>query len=250
MTIRAISAPRSSILAPDGVESPRVVVLTPGPYNSAYFEHSFLAQQMGVELVEGRDLVASDGYVWMRTTKGFERVDVIYRRIDDDFLDPTVFRTDSMLGVPGLMDVYMTGRVALANAPGTGVADDKVVYAYVPKIVKYYLGEEIILPNVPTYICAEESDRRLRAGEHRLARGQGGQRVRRLRHARRTPRLDEGAGGVRGEDSGEPEELHRAADAVAVACPDRSSATPSKAVTSISARTSSMARTSSCCLEA
>ena len=147
-------------LAPDGVDSPRVVVLTPGPYNSAYFEHSFLAQQMGVELVEGRDLVASDGYVWMRTTKGFERVDVIYRRIDDDFLDPTVFRTDSMLGVPGLMDVYMTGRVALANAPGTGVADDKVVYAYVPKIVKYYLGEDIILPNVPTYICAEESDRR------------------------------------------------------------------------------------------
>ena len=160
MTIRAISAPRSSTCAPDGIESPRVVVLTPGPYNSAYFEHSFLAQQMGVELVEGRDLVVSDGYVWMRTTKGFERVDVIYRRIDDDFLDPTVFRPDSMLGVPGLMEVYMTGRVALANAPGTGVADDKVVYAYVPKIVKYYLGEDIILPNVPTYICAEESDRR------------------------------------------------------------------------------------------
>ena len=147
-------------LAPDGVESPRVVVLTPGPYNSAYFEHSFLAQQMGVELVEGRDLVASDGYVWMRTTKGFERVDVIYRRIDDDFLDPTVFRPDSMLGVPGLMDVYMAGRVALANAPGTGVADDKVIYAYVPKIMKYYLDEDIILPNVPTYVCAEESERR------------------------------------------------------------------------------------------
>jgi uncharacterized circularly permuted ATP-grasp superfamily protein len=147
-------------LAPEGVESPRVVVLTPGPYNSAYFEHSFLAQQMGVELVEGRDLVATDGFVWMRTTKGFERVDVIYRRIDDDFLDPTVFRPDSMLGVPGLMEVYSAGRVALANAPGTGVADDKVIYAYVPKIVKYYLGEDIILPNVPTYICAEEADRR------------------------------------------------------------------------------------------
>jgi uncharacterized circularly permuted ATP-grasp superfamily protein len=146
-------------LAPQGVESPRVVVLTPGPYNSAYFEHSFLAQQMGVELVEGRDLVASDGFVWMRTTKGFERVDVIYRRLDDDFLDPKVFRADSMLGVPGLMEVYMAGRVALANAPGTGVADDKVVYAYVPKIVKYYLGEDIILPNVPTYICAEDTDR-------------------------------------------------------------------------------------------
>jgi uncharacterized circularly permuted ATP-grasp superfamily protein len=147
-------------LAPDGIASPRVVVLTPGPYNSAYFEHSFLAQQMGVELVEGRDLVVSDGFVWMRTTKGYERVDVIYRRIDDDFLDPTVFRSDSMLGVPGLMAVYTAGRVALANAPGTGVADDKVIYAYVPKIVKYYLGEDIILPNVPTYICADEADRR------------------------------------------------------------------------------------------
>ena len=147
-------------LAPPDVESPRVVVLTPGMYNSAYFEHSFLAQQMGVELVEGRDLVVSDGLVWMRTTKGFERVDVIYRRIDDDFLDPTAFRADSVLGVPGLMDVYKAGKVALANAPCTGGADDKVVYAYVPKIVKYYLGEEIILPNVPTYVCADEEDRR------------------------------------------------------------------------------------------
>jgi uncharacterized circularly permuted ATP-grasp superfamily protein len=146
-------------LAPPGVDSPRVVVLTPGIYNSAYFEHSFLAQQMGVELVEGRDLVVADGRVFMRTTKGFERVDVIYRRIDDDFLDPETFRPDSMLGVPGLMDVYKAGRVALANAPGTGVADDKVVYAYVPAIVKYYLQEEIVLPNVPTYVCAEEKDR-------------------------------------------------------------------------------------------
>jgi uncharacterized circularly permuted ATP-grasp superfamily protein len=146
-------------LTPPGVDSPRVVVLTPGIYNSAYFEHSFLAQQMGVELVEGRDLVVSDGLVWMRTTKGFERVDVIYRRIDDDFLDPKAFRADSMLGVPGLMDVYKSGRVALANAPGTGVADDKVIYAYVPAIVKYYLAEDIILPNVPTYVCAVEKDR-------------------------------------------------------------------------------------------
>ena len=129
-------------LSPPDVESPRVVVLTPGIHNSAYFEHSFLAQQMGVELVEGRDLVVSDGFVCMRTTKGFERVDVIYRRIDDDFLDPKTFRPDSVLGVPGLMDVYRAGRVALANAPGTGVADDKVVYAYVPQIVKYYLGED------------------------------------------------------------------------------------------------------------
>jgi uncharacterized circularly permuted ATP-grasp superfamily protein len=147
-------------LSPSGVDSPRVVVLTPGPYNSAYFEHSFLAQQMGLELVEGRDLVVSDGSVWMRTTKGFERVDVIYRRIDDDFLDPRTFREDSVLGVPGLMDVYKAGRVALANAPGTGIADDKVMYSYVPKIVKYYLGEDVILPNVPTYICSDPGDRR------------------------------------------------------------------------------------------
>ena len=145
-------------LAPDSVANPRVVLLTPGSYNSAYFEHSFLAQQMGVELVEGSDLVVYDGYVWMRSTKGFERVDVIYRRIDDDFLDPEAFRPDSMLGVPGLMEVYKAGNVALANAPGTGVADDKVVYAYVPRIIKYYLGEEAIIPNVPTYICAEKTD--------------------------------------------------------------------------------------------
>jgi uncharacterized circularly permuted ATP-grasp superfamily protein len=145
-------------LAPDHVTSPRCVLLTPGIYNSAYFEHSFLAQQMGIELVEGRDLVVDDGFVCMRTTKGFERVDVIYRRIDDDFLDPQCFRTDSMLGVPGLMEVYQKGNVALANAPGGGVADDKVVYAYASRIVKYYLGEDMILPNVPTYICSEPDD--------------------------------------------------------------------------------------------
>jgi len=146
-------------LSPPGLDSPRVVVLTPGPYNSAYFEHSFLAQQMGVELVEGRDLVASDGFIWMRTTKGFERVDVIYRRMDDDFIDPRVFREDSLLGVPGLFEVYAAGRVALANAPGTGVADDKAVYSYVPQIVKYYLGEDAIIPNVPTFVCADPAQR-------------------------------------------------------------------------------------------
>ena len=147
-------------IAPLRVQSPRVVVLTPGPYNSAYFEHSFLAQQMGVELVEGRDLVVIDGLVMMRTTKGFERVDVIYRRIDDDFLDPRTFRRDSALGVPGLMNVYKAGRVGLANAPGTGVADDKVVYAYIPKVIKYYLDQEPIIPNVPTFMCWEEKDRK------------------------------------------------------------------------------------------
>jgi uncharacterized circularly permuted ATP-grasp superfamily protein len=146
-------------IAPEGVYRPRVVVLTPGIYNSAYFEHSFLAQQMGVPLVEGRDLVISGGYVCMRTTKGLERVDVIYRRLDDDFLDPQVFRADSLLGVPGIVDVYRAGRIALANAPGNGVADDKVIYAYVPEMIRYYTGEEPILPNVPTYLCWRDTDR-------------------------------------------------------------------------------------------
>lgn len=146
-------------LAPAHISNPEVVVLTPGIYNSAYFEHSFLAQQMGVELVEGRDLVVHDGYVHMRTTRGLQKVHVIYRRIDDDFIDPLAFRPDSALGVPGLMEVYRAGRVALANAPGTGIADDKVVYAYVPKMIKYYMGEDAILPNVPTFLCWEDADR-------------------------------------------------------------------------------------------
>ena len=133
--------------------------MTPGPFNSAYFEHSFLAQQMGVELVEGRDLVVENDTVYMRTTAGLERVHVIYRRIDDDFLDPQVFRPDSMLGVPGVMDAYRKGRVTLVNAPGTGVADDKVIYAYVPQIIRYYLGEDAIIPNVPTYMCWDPQQR-------------------------------------------------------------------------------------------
>ena len=147
-------------LAPEQISSPTVVVLTPGIYNSAYFEHSFLAQQMGVELVEGRDLMVHEGFVCMKTTAGPERVDVIYRRIDDDFLDPQAFRADSMLGIPGVIDVYRKGRVALANAPGTGVADDKVIYAYVEKMIRYYLAEDAIIPNVPTYVCVEEDQRR------------------------------------------------------------------------------------------
>ena len=146
-------------IAPHPTGSPRVVVLTPGIYNSAYFEHSFLAQQMGVQLVEGRDLVVQGGCVFMRTTKGLERVDVIYRRVDDDFLDPEAFRPDSLLGVPGLMEAYRAGRVALANAPGNGVADDKVIYAYVPDMIRYYEGADPILPNVPTYLCWRDSDR-------------------------------------------------------------------------------------------
>ncbi len=137
-----------------------VVVLTPGLHNSAYFEHSFLAQQMGVQLVEGRDLAVMDGDVCMRTTRGYERVDVVYRRVDDDFLDPDAFRADSMLGVRGLVAAYRAGKVALANAIGVGVADDKVVYAFVPEIVRYYLGEDAILPNVPTFVCVRPQERK------------------------------------------------------------------------------------------
>ena len=147
-------------LAPYGADQPKVCLLSPGIYNSAYFEHSFLAQQMGIELVEGSDLVVSNNQVMMRTIRGFERVDVIYRRIDDDFLDPKAFRPDSLLGVPGLMDAYKAGRVALANAPGTGIADDKVIYAYVPQMIKYYLDQDAIIPNVPTYVCWDEKDQK------------------------------------------------------------------------------------------
>lgn len=134
------------------------VLLTPGCYNSAYFEHCYLARQMGIEIVEGRDLVVLDDFVYMRTTKGLVRVDVVYRRIDDDFIDPTVFRKDSVLGVPGIMQAYRAGNVALANAIGTGVADDKAVYHFVPKMIEYYLGQEAILPNVPTYLAADTKD--------------------------------------------------------------------------------------------
>lgn len=146
-------------IAPPRAEDPVIVVLSPGIYNSAYFEHAFLAQRMGVELVEGHDLTVHNGAVYMRTTRGLQRVDVIYRRIDDVFLDPKVFRADSRLGVPGLMEVYRAGKVALANAPGTGIADDKVIYKFVPEMIRFYLGEETILPNVPTYLCWDEKER-------------------------------------------------------------------------------------------
>ncbi len=147
-------------IAPARSEKPNVVLLTPGVFNSAYFEHCFLARQMGIPIVEGRDLVVRDAHVFMRTTAGLEPVDVIYRRIDDDFLDPLVFRADSMLGVPGLVNAYRSGHVALANSIGTGIADDKVIYAYVPKLIKYFLGEDAILPNVNTYLPSEPLDRK------------------------------------------------------------------------------------------
>jgi uncharacterized circularly permuted ATP-grasp superfamily protein len=145
-------------IAPPGVADPRVVLLTPGACNSAYFEHTYLARQMGIEIVEGRDLVVRDEHVFMRTTKGFQPVHVIYRRLDDDFLDPTVFRRDSMLGVAGLVGAYRAGNVSLANAIGTGIADDKVIYYFVPRMIEYYLAQEPILPNVPTYLASEPED--------------------------------------------------------------------------------------------
>jgi uncharacterized circularly permuted ATP-grasp superfamily protein len=142
-------------VAPLGVDDPTVVLLTPGMYNSAYFEHAFLAQQMGIELVEGQDLFVRDNHVFMRTTRGPQRVDVIYRRIDDDFLDPRAFRADSTLGVAGLLSVYRAGKVTLANAIGTGIADDKSIYPHVPDMIDFYLGEKPILSNVPTHVCRE-----------------------------------------------------------------------------------------------
>jgi uncharacterized circularly permuted ATP-grasp superfamily protein len=147
-------------LAPAGRPEPVIALLTPGVYNSAYFEHAFLARQMGIELVEGRDLLVHDNVVHMRTTGGLKRIDVIYRRIDDDYLDPLAFQRDSTLGVPGLLNAYRAGNVALANAIGTGVADDKAIYTYVPAIIRYYLGEEAILPNVETHLLSDETSRK------------------------------------------------------------------------------------------
>jgi uncharacterized circularly permuted ATP-grasp superfamily protein len=145
-------------VAPTGVNDPTVVVMTPGMYNSAYFEHAFLAQQMGVELVEGKDLFVNQNHVYMRTIRGPQRIDVIYRRIDDDFLDPLAFRSDSSLGVPGLLSVYRAGRVTLANAIGTGVADDKSIYPFVPDMIRFYLSEQPLLNNVPTWQCRKPDD--------------------------------------------------------------------------------------------
>jgi uncharacterized circularly permuted ATP-grasp superfamily protein len=145
-------------VAPHGIDDPTVVVMTPGAYNSAYFEHAFLAQQMGVELVEGKDLFVDDLHVYMRTTAGPRRVDVIYRRVDDDFLDPLAFRHDSSLGVSGILNCYRAGNVTLTNAIGTGVADDKSIYPFVPDMIRFYLSEEPILNNVPTYQCRKPDE--------------------------------------------------------------------------------------------
>ena len=197
-----------------------VAVLTPGQYNSAYFEHAFLAQQMGVELVEGADLFVKDNTVYMRTTSGRQRVDVIYRRLDDAYLDPLAFRKDSMLGVPGLFAAYRAGNVALANAVGTGVADDKSTYPYVPEMIRFYLKEEPILANVPTWQCREPKDlahvlENLAELVVKEVQGSGGYGMLvgpAATHA--------GARGVPQAPEGRPGELHRAADAVALHLPD------------------------------
>lgn len=162
-------------LAPDGRANPVIVLLTPGVFNSAYFEHTYLAREMGIELVEGRDLLVQDNTVYMRTTAGLQRVDVIYRRVDDDFIDPLVFRSDSVLGVPGLFNAYRAGNVVLANAVGTGVADDKAVYTYVPAMIKYYLAEDPILPNIDTFLLEDDQQRQhvLSRLEHMVVKAVG-----------------------------------------------------------------------------
>ncbi len=217
---RAAGDPASRWRRATASADPTVVLLTPGVYNSAYYEHSFLADKLGVELVEGRDLFVKDDVVFMRTTQGPKRVDVIYRRIDDDFLDPLAFRPDSALGVPGLMSAYQAGNVTLANAVGTGIADDKAVYSYMPEIVKFYLGEEPILKNVPTWRC-REAEHLSYVLDHleelvvKEVHGSGGYG------------MLVGPHGRQGDDRGVPrqaqiesDEFHRAADARALDLPD------------------------------
>ena len=194
--------------------------MTPGVYNSAYYEHSFLADKLGIELVEGRDLIVKNDEVFMRTTEGLKRVDVIYRRVDDDFLDPLTFRPDSALGVPGLMSAYAAGNITLANAVGTGIADDKAIYSYMPEIVKFYLSEEPILKNVPTWRCREPKDLVLCARQSRRARGQGSARLRRLRHADRTCRDQSDHRSVPRQAQARARRVHRPADAGALDLPD------------------------------
>ena len=190
---------------------PVVAVLTPGIYNSAYFEHAFLADQMGAELVEGNDLRVVDGRVAMRTTRGYRPIDVLYRRVDDEFLDPLTFHPDSVLGVPGIIDVYRSGGITIANAPGTGVADDKAIYSMMPEIVEFYTGEKPLLPNVETWRCADPDDLAYTPRQSRPARGEGGARVGWIRNVDRAG-LDQGGDrGIPQEDRGAAGQLYRAA---------------------------------------
>ena len=196
-----------------------IVILTPGLYNSAYYEHSFLADKLGVELVEGRDLFVEDDQVFMRTTLGPRRVDVIYRRVDDDFLDPLVFNPDSVLGVPGLVGAYLAGNVTIANAIGTGVADDKAIYSYVPDLIRFYMSEEPLLKNVPTYRCREPDDYKYVIERLDQLVVKEVERIGRLRHAGRPARERRPARAVRRQAQGRPGELHRPADAGALDLP-------------------------------
>ena len=207
-------------VGPKGEDNPTVAVMTPGAYNSAYFEHAFLAQQMGVELVEGPDLFVQNDTVFMRTTRGPRRVHVIYRRVDDDFLDPLAFRKDSMIGVPGLFAAYRAGRVTLANAIGTGVADDKSIYPYVPDMIRYYLAEDPILNNVPTYMLYKPQDRDYALAHLAELVVKEVARRGRLRDAGGSGVDRRGARGVPRADPRHPGPLHRAADARAVDVPD------------------------------
>ena len=200
-------------LAPNGRSDPSIALLTPGVYNSAFYEHMFLAHELGAELVEGRDLTVNDGIVYMRTTTGLRRVDVVYRRVDDDFIDPLVFRPDSHLSVPGLMDAYKRGNVTLVNAPGTGVADDKSVYAYVPDMVRYYLSEEPILENVDTRPLPQAGGPGVHAGQPSGSGRQARRGVRRVWDADRTSFDGGGARGVRQSGAGQSGRLHISAGA-------------------------------------
>ena len=210
-------------LAPEGRPEPTIVVLSPGVFNSAYFEHSYLARQMGVELVEGRDLVTHDNVVYMRTTVGLRRVDVIYRRVDDDFIDALTFRTDSILGVPGLFNAYRAGNVTLANALGTGVADDKAIYAYVPQIIRYYLNEDPILANIETFHLTDAKQRAACPAKSRQDGGQSRGGIRWIRHADWPAKQRRGTRRVSPAHRSRPAQLHRAADHpfFARALPDR-----------------------------
>ena len=207
-------------VAPKNLDrEPTIALLTPGHYNSAYFEHSFLADQMGVELVEGQDLTVVDGGLHMKTTQGLRQVDVLYRRIDDDFIDPLVFRSDSVLGVPGLFDLYRAGRVTIVNAPGCGIADDKAIYSYIPEIIKFYTGQAPILQERADLQLPQQEGPRLRARQPAEARRQGGARLGRLRHADRADGLEGGDRVVPRQARGAARQLHRAADAGALDLP-------------------------------
>ena len=234
-------------LAPDGCTDPCIILLTPGVYNSAFYEHMFLAHEIGASLVEGRDLLVKDGFVYMRTTTGLRRVDVIYRRVDDDFLDPLVFRPDSLLGVPGLLHAFKLGHVALANAPGTGVADDKSVYAYVPDMIRYYLGEEPILANVETHLCRRPGGPGVHPRQPRKPSSEARGRIRRLRYAHRPARNARGARSLRRGASRRPQPiLFLSQCSRSQARPASSRAAPSRATSICVLLSSTAARPASC----